>query len=104
MILNSGMWPCGVCGKGVQPNSVQCRECIKWIYKRGSGVHGELSLVADGFRCKLCDGTIQEADLAWGPTGVWRVIWMCKVFCYLGDNLDGDGRAELVGTARIING
>ena len=27
---------------------------------------GDLSLVADGFRCKRCDGSIQEADLA-GP-------------------------------------
>ena len=24
MIVNSGNWPCGVCGKGVQANSVQC--------------------------------------------------------------------------------
>ena len=24
MIVNSGKWPCGVCGKGVQANSVQC--------------------------------------------------------------------------------
>ena len=23
MIVNSGKWPCGVCGKGVQANSVQ---------------------------------------------------------------------------------
>ena len=24
MIVNSGKWPCGVCGKGVPENSVQC--------------------------------------------------------------------------------
>ena len=24
MIVNSGKWPCGVCGKGVGANSVQC--------------------------------------------------------------------------------
>ena len=24
IIVNSGMWPCGVCGKGVQAHSVQC--------------------------------------------------------------------------------
>ena len=29
MIVNSGKWPCGVCGKGVQANSVQCRVCKK---------------------------------------------------------------------------
>ena len=64
MIVNSGKWPCGVCGKGVQTNFVQCTACKKWIYKRCSGVHGDLSQVAYGFRCRRCDGTIQEVDLA----------------------------------------
>ena len=31
IIVNSGKWPCGVCGKGVQTNSVQCTVCTKWI-------------------------------------------------------------------------
>ena len=52
MIVNSGKWPCGVCGKGVQANSVQCTVCKKWIHKRCKGVHGDLSWVADDFRCK----------------------------------------------------
>ena len=34
MIINSGKWHPGVCGKGVQANSVQCTVCIKWIHKR----------------------------------------------------------------------
>ena len=53
-----------VCGKGVRANSVQCTVCKKWIHKQCSGVRGDLSRVADGFRCRRCDGTIQEADLA----------------------------------------
>ena len=52
MIVNSGKWPCGVCGKGVQANSVQCTVCTKLIHKRGSGVRGDLSQVAAGFRCR----------------------------------------------------
>ena len=64
MIVNSGKWPCGVCGKGVQANSVQSTVCKKWIHKRCSGVCSDLSQVADGFRCRRCDGTIQEVDLA----------------------------------------
>ena len=59
MIVNYGKWPCGVCGKGVQANSVQCTVCKKWIHKRCSGVRGDLSRVADGFRCRRCDVTIQ---------------------------------------------
>ena len=29
MIVNSGKWPCGVYGKGVEANSVQCTICKK---------------------------------------------------------------------------
>ena len=64
MIVNSGKRPCGVCEKGVQENPVQYTLNKKWIHKRCSGVRSELSLVGDGFRCKRCDWTIQEADLA----------------------------------------
>ena len=31
---------------------------------RCRGVRGDLSRVAAGFKCRRCDGTIQEADLA----------------------------------------
>ena len=34
MIVNSGQWPCGVCGKGVQATFVQCTVCKKMIHKR----------------------------------------------------------------------
>ena len=52
---------------------------------------GDLSLVANGFRCKQCDGTIQEADLA-GDILVDRETHGCvKRFCYLGNTLDGVG-------------
>ena len=60
MIVNSGKW---VCGKRVQANSVQCTVCIKWIHKRCSGVRCGVSLVSNGFRCKRCEGTLQETDL-----------------------------------------
>ena len=44
--------------------TVQCTVCKKLIHKWCSGVRGDLSQVADGFRCRRCDGTIQEVDLA----------------------------------------
>ena len=104
MIVNSGKWPCGVCGKGVHANSVQCTVCINWIHTRCGGVCGDLSLVADGFRCKQCDGTIQDADLA-GDLVVDGDTHECvKSFCYLGDTLDEDGGADLTDPAIIING
>ena len=58
-----------------------------------------MSLVADGFRCKRCDGTIQEADLS-GDLVVDGETYGCvKSFCYLGDTLNGDGGADLAAKA-----
>ena len=87
MIVNSGKWPCVVCGKGVQTNSVQCTVCKKLIHKRCSGVHGDLSWVADGSRCRQCDGTIQEVDLAEDLMVDGETYECVKSFCCLGDTL-----------------
>ena len=59
LIVNSGKWPCGVCGKGVQANSVQCT-----VYKNEftRGVCGDLSWVTDGFKCRQCDGTARSRN------------------------------------------
>jgi len=27
-------WPCGVCGRGVRNNSIQCTFCLKWVYRK----------------------------------------------------------------------
>ena len=101
MIVNSGKWPCGVCGKGVEANSVQCTVCKKLIHKRCSGVRGALLRVADDFRCRQCDGTIQEVDLAENLMVDGETYECVKSFCYLGDTLD---EVDLAATARIING
>ena len=45
----------------MQANSDTCTVCKNWIHKRSSGVLDDLSLVVDGFRCKRCDGTLQES-------------------------------------------
>ena len=84
----------------MQENSVQCSVCKKWIDKRCSR---DLLLVADGFRCKRCDRTIQEADLA-GDLAVDGENYGCvKSFCHLEDILDGGGGAALAASARIRN-
>ena len=83
MIVSSGKFPCGVCGKGVLENSVQSTLCKHWIHKQCSGVRGDLSRVADGFRCRRCDGTIQEADLAEDLMVDGETYVCVKSFCYL---------------------
>ena len=70
---------------------------------RCRGVRGDLSRVADGFRCRQCVGTIQEADLAEDLMMDGKMYGCVKSFSYLGDTLDGDGGADLAATARISN-
>ena len=67
-------------------------------------MRGDLSRVADGFRCRRCDGTIQEVDLAEDLMVDGETYECVKNFWYLGDTLDGDGGADLSATARIRNG
>ena len=67
-------------------------------------MRGDLTLVADGFRCKRYDGTIQEADLAEDLVVDGETYGCIKSFCYLGDTLDGDSGADVAATARINNG
>ena len=45
MIVNSGKWPCSVCGEGLQSNVDKCTVCKKWIHNRYSGTRGNLSVV-----------------------------------------------------------
>ena len=33
-------WPCGVCGRGVGNNSIQCTSCQKWVHRKCSGIKG----------------------------------------------------------------
>ena len=76
----------------------------KWIHKRCSGVRGDLSRIADGFRCRRCDGTIQEVDLVEDLMVDGETYECAKSFCFLGDTLDGDGGVDFAVTARIKNG
>ena len=67
-------------------------------------MRGDLSRVVDGFRCRQCDGTIQEVNLGEDLMVVGETYECLKSFCYLGDTLAGNGGADLAATARIKNG
>jgi len=44
-------WPCGVCGRGVGNNSIQCTSCQKWVPKKCSG---SMSKVMKSLICRGC--------------------------------------------------
>ena len=66
-------------------------------------MHGDPSRVANGFRRRRCDGTIQEAALGEVLMVEGETYGCVKSFCYLGDTLCGN-RANLAATSRIRNG
>ena len=47
-------WPCGVCGRGVGSNSIQCTSCQKWVHKKCSGIKGSVYKVMKSFICRSC--------------------------------------------------
>ena len=59
-------------------------------------MRGDLSGVADGFRCRRCDRTIKEVDLAEDLMVDGKTYECVTSFCYLGDTLDGEGGADLL--------
>ena len=52
---DSGKHPRCVCRTGVRSNSIRCVECIRWVYKRCSGISGMLKSNTDFHcRCENC--------------------------------------------------
>ena len=70
----------------MQANAVNCKTDKKWIHKQCSDVHGDLSLGVhvDGFRCKRCDGTIPEVNIAENLVVDGVTYWCVKSFCLCG--------------------
>ena len=66
-------------------------------------MHGALSRISNGFRCRRCDGTIQEYALGEDLMVEGETYGCLKPFCYLGDTFDGNG-AYLAATSGIKNG
>jgi len=46
--------PCGVCGRGVGNNSIQCASCQKWENRKCSGIKGSMCKVMKTFVCRGC--------------------------------------------------
>ena len=86
-------WRASLLGKGLKVNAGKSKVMVG-----SSG--GKIRC----FRCRRCDGTIQEVDLAEDLMVDGETYECGKSFCYLGDTLDGDGGAVLAATARIRNG
>ena len=54
-------WPCGVCCRGVDSNSIQCISCQKWVHKKCSGIKDSMVKVIKSFTCKGCLNPVTSA-------------------------------------------
>ena len=102
-VEETGTWPCGVCGKGVGRNSLQCTSCRKWVHKRCSGVRGSLKAASEVFVCRKCVRGGQDVGAVNEGLDIGNGVVLEKVgkFCYLGDMLNADGGADSAVVARV---
>jgi len=90
-------WSCGVCGRGVGSNSIQCTSCQKWVHKKCSGINGSMYKVMKSFICRGCLNPVTGT----GHTSVDVDLELVDKFCYLGDMLSVDGDTDAFVEARI---
>ena len=58
LLHKAARWPCGVCGRGVGSNSIQCTSCHKWVDKKCSGIKGSMYKVMRSFICRGCSNPV----------------------------------------------
>ena len=103
MNVESGKYPCGVCGKGVGRSSIQCGGCKKWVHKKCSGVKGKLK-EDPGYRCAKCiggcciEGSAAEYEVVLEDGSSLECV---NRFCYLGDMLGAAGGCEEASRTRV---
>ena len=86
-------WPCGVCGRGVSNNSIQCTSCYKWVHKC-SGIKGSVYKVMWSFICRGCSNPAISTGHTSVDIGASANLEVVDKFCYLGDTLSVDGDAD----------
>jgi len=96
-------WPCGVCGRGVGSNSIQCTSCHKWVHrsKKRSGIKGSIYKVMRSFICRGCSNLVISTGHTGVDIGASANLEVVDKFCYLGDMLSVDGDADAPVEARI---
>ena len=82
-------------GKECRQTHLNAQYVKKLIHKRCGRGHGDL-WVADGFRYRRYDGTIQEADLAVDIMVNGETYECVRSICYLDYIIDGDSEHILL--------
>ena len=76
-------WPCGVCGRGVGSNSIQCASCHKWVHKKCSGIKGSMYKVMKSFICRGCSNPVTSTGRSSVDIIASANLAVVHKFCYL---------------------
>jgi len=94
-------WPCGVCGRGVGNNSIQCTSCQKWVHRKCSAIKDSMYKVMKTFICRGCVIPVTGTGCTSVDIRVNANLVLVDKFCYLGDMMSMDGDADAAVENRI---
>jgi len=100
-------WPCGVCGRGIGNNPIQCTSCQKWIHRKYSGIKSSMYKGMKIFICRGCVNPVTSTGCTSVDIGCDANLELVDKFCYLGDMLiaectvDGDTDSAVKTRIRI---
>jgi len=100
-VQKAARWPCGVRGRGVDSNSIQCTSCHKWVHKKCSGIKSSMYKVMKSFICRGCSNPVISTGRFSVDIGASANLEVVDKFCYLGDMLSVDGDNDAAVKARI---
>ena len=78
-------WPCGVCGRGIVNNSIQCTSCQKWVHRKCSCINDSMYKVMRLFICRGCMNPVTGTGCTSVDIGGDANLELVNKFCYLGD-------------------
>jgi len=92
VMQKAARWPCGVCGRGIGNNSIQCTSCQKWVHRQCSGINGSMYKVMKSRVSRGCMNAV---------TSTGHTLELVDKFGYLHDMLSVDEDADAAAKTRI---
>jgi len=101
VMQKAARWPCGVCGRGVGNNSIQCTNCQKLVHRKCSSIKGSMYKVMKTFVCRGCMTPVTGTGCTSVDIGVNANLELVDKFCYVADMLSVNGVADAAVENRI---
>jgi len=94
------IWPCGVCGRSIGNNSIQCASCQNWVHRK-CGIKGSMYKVMKTFVCRGCLNSITDTGCTSVDIGANANLELLDKFSDFGDISSVYGEADAGVETRI---